>query len=168
VVSCVRVSEVASSTSRPSGASGRSGRSFFFPDVFTSLRLTRDRPWRWHPHRHRIRRVLHDVHAAGILIDIVLVAPYLPTRVSTADTRRQMSSTASTVDTRRQMSSTASTVATGRRMSMSASSVDNGQSYEKRRQEEGRIASESGTFSRKLPALRSNLMYITRKKTAPE
>jgi len=38
-------------------------------------RLTRDRPYRRHPHRYRTRRVLVDItHAAGILIDIVLVA----------------------------------------------------------------------------------------------
>jgi len=33
-------------------------------------------PGRRHPHRHRTRRVLPDIHVGGILIDIVLVAPY--------------------------------------------------------------------------------------------
>ena len=46
------------------------------------LRLIPNRPSRRHPHRyphrHRTRRVLLDIiHAAGILIDIVLVASYL-------------------------------------------------------------------------------------------
>jgi len=41
-------------------------------------RLIRDRPYRRHPHRHRTRRVLLDtIHAAGILIDIILIASCL-------------------------------------------------------------------------------------------
>jgi len=43
-----------------------------------SSRLTRY-PRRRHPHRHRTRRVLLDIHAAGILIDITLVGSYCTT-----------------------------------------------------------------------------------------
>jgi len=57
-----------------------------------SQRLTRNRPCRRYPHRHRTRRVLFDItrahrhrtrrvsfdiaRAAGILIDIILVVSY--------------------------------------------------------------------------------------------
>ena len=52
------------------------------PPVFSSRsyspRLTRY-PGRRHPHRHRTRRVLLDIHAAGILFDIIRVGSYCTT-----------------------------------------------------------------------------------------
>jgi len=58
-----------------------------------SPRLTCYHPRRQHPHRHRTCRILLGIiHAAGILIDIVLVASYLLSSMPSASSSTSYSS----------------------------------------------------------------------------